>query len=85
MKIALIQMHVEEDKYKNLENAREFVKKVADEGCDIAILPEMFTTPYKSDNFPIYAELEGEKSFTSLSEMAKENNIYLVGGSIPEK
>ena len=53
MKIALIQMHVEEDKLKNLENASEFIKKVSNEGCDIAVLPEMFTTPYKTDNFPI--------------------------------
>ena len=45
----------------------------------------MFTTPYKTDNFPIYAELEGDTSFKLLSNMARENNIYLVGGSIPEK
>ena len=85
IKIALIQMHVEEDKYKNLETANTFIKKVAQEGCDLAILPEMFTTPYKTDNFPIYAEFEGEDSFISISNMAKENSIYLVGGSIPEK
>ncbi|MDY4576289.1 MAG: carbon-nitrogen hydrolase family protein [Intestinibacter sp.] len=85
IKIALIQMHVEENKYKNLENASEFVKKVAEEGCDIAVLPEMFTTPYKTENFPIYAELEGDKSFKMLSDIAKENNVYLVAGSIPEK
>ncbi|MCI6738160.1 MAG: carbon-nitrogen hydrolase family protein [Intestinibacter sp.] len=85
IKIALIQMHVEEDKHKNLENASEFVKKTAEDGCDIAVLPEMFTTPYKTDNFPIYAELEGDTSFKLLSNMARENNIYLVGGSIPEK
>ena len=29
IKIALIQMHVEEDKYKNIENASEFIKKAA--------------------------------------------------------
>ena len=85
IKIALIQMHVEEDKHKNLENASEFVKKTAEDGCDIAVLTEMFTTPYKTDNFPIYAELEGDTSFKLLSNMARENNIYLVGGSIPEK
>ena len=85
IKIALIQMHVEKDKYKNLETANTFIKKVAQEGCDLAILPEMFTTPYKTDNFPIYAEFEGEDSFISISNMAKENSIYLVGGSIPEK
>ena len=85
IKIALVQMHVEKDKYKNLETANTFIKKVAQEGCDLAILPEMFTTPYKTDNFPIYAEFEGEDSFISISNMAKENSIYLVGGSIPEK
>ena len=84
IKIALVQMHVEKDKYKNLETANTFIKKVAQEGCDLAILPEMFTTPYKTDNFPIYAEFEGEDSFISISNMAKENSIYLVGGSIPE-
>ena len=85
IKIALIQMHVEDDKSKNLQTANKFIKYAADEGCDLAVLPEMFTTPYKTDNFPLYAELEGDKSFISLSNMAKENNIYLVGGSIPEK
>ena len=85
IKIALIQMHIEENKHKNLETANEFIKKVASEGCDLAILPEMFTTPYKTENFPLYAEFEGDKSFNTLSNMAKENSIYLVGGSIPEK
>lgn len=85
IKIALIQMHVEDDKSKNLQTANKFIKYATDEGCDLAVLPEMFTTPYKTDNFPLYAELEGDKSFISLSNMAKENNIYLVGGSIPEK
>ena len=60
IKIALGQMHVEKDKYKNLETANTFIKKVAQEGCDLAILPEKFTTPYKTDNFPIYAEFVGE-------------------------
>ena len=85
IKVALIQMHVEEDKDKNLQTARKFVNKAANDGCDLAILPEMFTTPYKTSNFPLYAEFEGEKSFIELSNMSRENNIYLVGGSIPEK
>ena len=48
IKVALIQMHVEEDKDKNLQTARKFVNKAANDGCDLAILPEMFTTPYKT-------------------------------------
>lgn len=85
IKIALIQTHVEENKFNNIKNASEFVKKATSEGCDIAILPEMFTTPYKTSNFPIYAEKEGDESFKLISKIAKDNHIYLVGGSIPEK
>lgn len=85
IKIALIQTHVEENKFDNIKNASEFVKKATNEGCDIAILPEMFTTPYKTSNFPIYAEKEGDESFKLISKIAKDNHVYLIGGSIPEK
>jgi len=84
-KIALIQMHVEEDKLKNISNAGEFVRKAAAQGADIAVLPEMFNCPYKTSNFPIYAEEEGGECYRLLSELAKELSIYLVAGTMPEK
>jgi predicted amidohydrolase len=56
LRIALIQMHVEEDKLKNIAIASDFVRKAAEQGVDIAVLPEMFNCPYKTSNFPIYAE-----------------------------
>lgn len=84
IKIGLVQMSVEESKDKNLENASKYVNHLAKMNADIIVLPEMFTTPYQTKNFPIYAEKEGGKSFKYLSKIAKENNVYLVGGSIPE-
>jgi predicted amidohydrolase len=84
-RVALIQMHVEEDKLKNIEIASEFVKKAAEQGIDMAVLPEMFNCPYKTSNFPVYAEGEGGECYTLLSKLAKTYGIYLAAGTMPEK
>jgi predicted amidohydrolase len=85
MKIGLIQMKVQQDKMKNIEIAKHFIAKVVEEGADMAVLPEMFNCPYNTVNFPIYAEEEGGETFRLLSDLARENHIYLVAGSIPER
>lgn len=85
VKIGLIQMRVENNKKENLLKAAQLIEKISAEKPDIVILPEMFSCPYNSYNFPLYAEEEGDYSFNFLSNMAKTNNIYLVAGSIPEK
>lgn len=85
LKIAVIQMQVEEDKLKNLEIANNFIKEACKHKIDMAILPEMFCCPYKTSNFPIYAESQNGLSYKFLSNIAKENKIYLVAGSMPEK
>ena len=84
-RIAMIQMHVEEDKLKNIANASELVKKAVEQGIDMAILPEMFNCPYKTTNFPIYAESDGGECYSRLSNLAKTYGIYLVAGTMPEK
>ena len=84
LKIGLIQMKVHNDKKENLLRAANLIKKISSEKPDIVILPEMFSCPYITSNFPIYAEEEGDYSYNFLSNIAKENNIYLVAGSIPE-
>lgn len=85
LKIGLIQMKIENDKKQNLIKASQLVTQIAIERPDIVILPEMFSCPYISHKFPIYAEEEGDYTFNFLSNLAKTHNIYLVGGSIPEK
>lgn len=85
LKIGLIQMKVENDKKENMIKASQLVTKISVERPDIVILPEMFSCPYVSSKFPLCAEEEGDYTFNFLSNLAKTNNIYLVGGSIPEK
>lgn len=89
--IALIQSNVTENKEKNIENARRLLEKAASSaaaasasGPAIAVLPEIFNSPYSSKKFPEYAESEGGITWKMLSEAARELGIFIVGGSIPE-
>ena len=84
LKIGLIQMKVSQNKKENLHKAYNLIKDLTCKRVDIVVLPEMFSTPYVTSNFPLYAEKEGDYSYNFLSNIAKENNIYLVAGSIPE-
>lgn len=82
------------DKAANLANARKQVAAAAARGANIVVLPECFNSPYGTSYFRSYAEPipSGDTtypdslipSYTALSAAARENNIYLIGGSIPE-
>ena len=84
MKIAQIQMHVCDDKRQNIRRACELIRKAAAESIDMAILPEMFCCPYDNGCFRRYGEAVGGEAQQALSALAKELEIYLVGGSVPE-
>lgn len=85
MKIALLQTSVGFDKAENIERGVKAIEWAAKNGADMAVLPEMFTCPYANKYFPQYAEEEDGPTCAALSRAAAENNIYVVGGSIPEK
>ena len=85
IKVGLIQMKVKDKKDDNLHKAAKLIDKIGKEDVDMVVLPEMFSCPYNTKNFPIYAEEEGDYSYKFLSEISKRNNIYLIAGSIPEK
>lgn len=83
-KVALLQTKVYDNKEKNIIQAMKLFKDVSKEGADIAVLPEMFCCPYDNSFFREYGEEEGGLAYKSLSKVAKDNNIYIVGGTIPE-
>ncbi len=85
MKIALIQMPVGMEKEENLKKAQVGIREAAENGAELAVLPEMFCCPYGNDYFPRYAEEKGGHIYNVLSEAAKENGVTLVGGSFPER
>ncbi|KAL2162619.1 hypothetical protein VTH06DRAFT_6455 [Thermothelomyces fergusii] len=92
VKIACVQIAAGPDKGSNLVRAADMVRKAAEAGAKIVVLPECFNSPYGCDHFPSYAERlspsppppEQSPSFRALSDMARDNRVYLIGGSIPE-
>lgn len=84
VKIGIVQLSSGDDKAANVARAAEKVKKCAQEGAEIVVLPEIFNGPYSTAKFREYSEPEGGETWQRLSNMAKENNIILIGGSISE-
>jgi omega-amidase len=91
--LALVQLASGADKAQNLSHARtKVLEAVKQHNAKIVVLPECFNSPYGTKYFPKYAEQllpsppsePQAPSFHALSKLAKEANVYLVGGSIPE-
>ncbi|XP_037554248.1 omega-amidase NIT2 [Nematolebias whitei] len=84
-RLAVLQLQVGSIKADNLSRARRLVKEAAGQGSKVMLLPECFNSPYGTNFFSSYAEKIPGESTQVLSEAAKENKVYLVGGSIPEE
>ena len=78
-------MNVVDNKDENINKAIQMIKESKKQGADLAVLPEMFNCPYENEKFIEYAE-EMEESITlkEISKIAKEENIHVLAGSIPE-
>ncbi|MDR2623906.1 MAG: carbon-nitrogen hydrolase family protein [Methanobrevibacter sp.] len=85
LKIALCQMKVVDDKEENLKKAGLMITDSKNKGADIAILPEMFICPYENEKFIEYHESQDNSpTLKSISKIAKDLNIHILAGSIPE-
>ena len=85
IKLALCQMKVIDDKEENLNKASLMISR-ASENSDFIVLPEMFNCPYSNDKFIEYGEDEKDSpTLHKISSLARENNVYILAGSIPEK
>ena len=68
------------NKSKNFEKVKKFADTVAD--TDVIILPEVWNIGWACDKFSELAEnLENSKTLAFLSELAKEKNANMRGGS----
>lgn len=84
-RVALLQLTVTADKSTNVANAIKRVQQAKLNGCTLAILPECFNAPYNTALFREYSEvIPGGDTCEALSQAAKSNEMYIVGGSIPE-
>ena len=99
LKIGIVQMGVDPiDKNVNIKNAEKHINDIASLGSELVVLPEVWNSPYAAASFPPYAEpipsigisykdIDSNESPSTkmLGEMACNHNIWLIGGSIPEK
>lgn len=93
--LGMCQTLVGTDKAKNLVTAAEAVAKAVSLGAQLVSLPECFNSPYATDKFREYSEVipaeaksvneEEHPSTSLLLKLAKQHNIFLIGGSIPER
>jgi len=79
-KITALQIPLIKDK----RDIRSTIKSHLKEKTDFVILPEMFCCPYDTKAFPAYAEKEGGETWQILSCLAKEEQVFLIAGSVPE-
>lgn len=84
-KLAICQLKVVDDKNSNVNRAVEMINQSSKNKVDMVILPEMFNCPYDNAKFKEYAETrEQSTTLKAISEAAKDNNVLIVAGSIPE-
>lgn len=82
---AIIQSKVGKIRSENLENARKLIDQAKNLGARLISLPECFNSPYGTQFFNENAEsIPNGPTSEMLSKAAKENQIYLVGGTFPE-
>lgn len=82
MKIALLQMEITDDLAKNLEAMKQAVREAANLKADLAVLPELWNSPFINERILAHAE-EGPVLLAALQKEAAENGIWLIGGSFP--
>ncbi|MBS3791460.1 carbon-nitrogen hydrolase family protein [Candidatus Bipolaricaulota bacterium] len=85
MKILMLQPKVTEDKSENLAKVKNLLESEETSDLDFLVLPEMFNCPYEAEKFEDYAEEIPGPTTDLLSRLASEHDVYIVGGSIPEK
>lgn len=85
LKIAQCQLPVPGDKGETMALVERTVRELVSMKVDLVALPEMFCCPYKTENFPRYAEEEGGPIWEACSAIARKYNLYLSAGSMPEK
>ena len=69
---------------RNLELASTLALEAAQQGCDLLLLPELWSSGYDLSRWPQFATSLGEGMFKEMSRLASQHRIW-IGGSLLEK
>lgn len=86
MKIGCIQLRVGFGKVdENYERAEHFIREAAAQRAEIITLPELWNTGFALEEFDTLADENGARTKAFLTELAKELQVHIVGGSVSTK
>lgn len=86
MKIKIFQFQViDSEPEANLNKVENMFKETDLTGTDIVVLPEMWTSGYDLENIDDYAAENLEPVKSNIAKLARDNNVTVVAGSIPNK
>ena len=85
MKVAAIQMVSTPSVRENLRAARSLLERAAEEGCELAVLPEYFCLMGRRDADKLdHREAAGDGPIQDfLARSARELGLWVVGGTLP--
>lgn len=85
-KVACVQMDIAfgdpEENYKRVEKR---LQEAADNGCQLVVLPELWTTGYDLTRLDEIADDNAEAAIAFLKEQAQKHQLHLVGGSVANR
>ena len=70
---------------ENMDAVTAMLEQYAGAAPDFLLLPEIFTCPYDNSQFPLFAQKDGDSVYCFLSELARTNHFYVIGGSVRER
>ncbi|MFJ5769679.1 carbon-nitrogen family hydrolase [Psychrobacillus sp. NPDC093180] len=86
MKVACVQLDIVFGEPKeNFLKVEEKIREAASLGANTVVLPEMWNTGYDLTRLEEIADVNGEETKKLLSQLSKELNIHIVGGSVSIK
>ena len=86
MRVAVCQMRSGDEPASNIASAQSLLREAADGGADLAILPEFFPFLGPESRLPEVAEsVPGGPATQMLAESAAGGDLWIAGGSVPER
>jgi predicted amidohydrolase len=84
-RIAVLQMDIQLGQVEaNRQKAMAMIQKGLQQGAELFLLPEMWTTGYQLDQIQQLAEAADGPTISLLQQIAREHNVEIISGSIPE-
>lgn len=84
LKIAVCQLRTEKVYEQTMEKTERMIRQAVRQGAQAVCLPEMFYCPYARGYFRDFARRGAGEALETMARWARENEILLVGGSVPE-